>query len=375
MVLPFLTVYMTISLGYSKVQAGLIMSFFGIGSLAGSFLGGRWSDKYGPFKVQFYSLVFGGISYLFIPLLHNYYGLAIGVLICGLINDSLRPAASSMTSFFATPETTTRSFSLMRMAINLGFAIGPAAAGLLAGKNYYLLFFADGATCLAAGAVFYYYFKNRQPDVHKEVKVAKEKVKSPYRDFEYLLFIAFCFGYALIFFQLFSGIPLYYKESYLKSEAAIGLLFAFNGFVVFVFEMVTVTHLEKRYHPNNLIVMGCIMLASSFLLFNIFHGTIILVIAMLLLSFSEIFCMPFMISRAIQSATPQTRGSYMAAYTVAWSLAFILSPYCSTQIIESLSYEALWWITGGFGLLLALGFRLIKNNSIQPIAINSEEQL
>lgn len=34
MVLPFMTVYMTSSLGYSKTQAGLIMSIFGIGSLA-----------------------------------------------------------------------------------------------------------------------------------------------------------------------------------------------------------------------------------------------------------------------------------------------------------------------------------------------------
>ena len=359
MVLPFMTVYMTSALGYTKTEAGIIMSIFGIGSLAGSYLGGRWTDKFGPFKVQFLSLTIGGMSYLFIPFLHGFYPLAIGVFICGLINDSLRPAASSMTSHFATEATTTRSFSLMRMAINLGVAIGPAIAGILAGINYMWLFIGDGATCIAAGIVFYYYFKEKQPQIHTEKKHATTAQTSPYRDGKFMLFMLFCFFYAAAFFQIFSGIPLYYKDVYFKPEAAIGLLIGFNGLIVFVFEMITVSQLEKRFRPNAMIVVGCVMLGLSFLIFNIFHGTIILLIAMLLLSFSEIFAMPFMISRVVKSATPQTRGSYLAAYTIAWALAFIISPYSSTQIIENFNYTTLWWIMGVFCLLTAFGFHSI----------------
>jgi len=366
MVLPFMTIYMTSSLGYTKVQAGIIMSVFGMGSLAGSYLGGKWSDKYGPFKVQFFSLTLGGISYLFIPFLHNFYMLSAGVFICGLINDSLRPAASSMTSHFATQATTTRSFSLMRMAINLGVAIGPAAAGILAGVNYVWLFVGDGITCIAAGAVFYYYFKDKQPQTHKEVKEKGNKVLSPYRDRSFMLFILFCFFYAAAFFQIFSGIPLYYKDIYLKPEIAIGLLIGFNGLIVFFFEMITVSQLEKRYKPNSLIVIGCVMLGASFILFNLFHGTIILLIAMLLLSFSEIFAMPFMISRVVYTSSPQTRGSYLAAYTIAWALAFIVSPYSSMQIIEQYNYTVLWWVMGIFCSLTALGFYLIAYKKTVP---------
>lgn len=369
MVLPFMTVYMTSSLGYSKTQAGLIMSIFGIGSLAGSYLGGRWSDKFGPFKVQILSLLVGGCSYLIIPLFHTFYPLAISVFFCGLINDSMRPAASSMTSHFATPETTTRSFSLMRMAINLGVAIGPAVAGLLAGISYVWLFVGDGITCIAAGIVFYFYFKNKQPQIHKEKKDATIKVSSPYRDNTFMLFMLFCFFYAIAFFQIFSGIPLYYKDVYLKPEAAIGLLIGFNGLIVFIFEMITVSQLEKRFKPNHLIVTGCLMLGASFLLFNLFHGTIILLISMTLLSFSEIFAMPFMISRVVQTATPQTRGSYLAVYTIAWALAFIVSPYSSTQIIEQLNYAALWWIMGAFCIAIAYGFYVLgKNKKVEATA-------
>lgn len=156
---------------------------------------------------------------------------------------------------------------------------------------------------------------------------------------------------------------------YLKPEAAIGLLIGFNGLIVFIFEMITVSQLEKRFKPNHLIVTGCLMLGASFLLFNLFHGTIILLISMTLLSFSEIFAMPFMISRVVQTATPQTRGSYLAVYTIAWALAFIVSPYSSTQIIEQLNYAALWWIMGAFCIAIAYGFYVLgKNKKVEATA-------
>ena len=82
MVLPFMSVYMTTSLGYTTTDAGIIISVFGAGSMLGSYLGGRFTDSMGPFKVQTLSLILGGISYLFLPFFTDIYLLAIGVFIC-----------------------------------------------------------------------------------------------------------------------------------------------------------------------------------------------------------------------------------------------------------------------------------------------------
>jgi predicted MFS family arabinose efflux permease len=57
MVLPFLAIYMTTQLGYSVTRVGWIMSVYGIGSLGGSYFGGRLTDRIGSFNVQFYSLL------------------------------------------------------------------------------------------------------------------------------------------------------------------------------------------------------------------------------------------------------------------------------------------------------------------------------
>lgn len=360
MVLPFMTVYMTASLGYSTVQAGIIMSVYGFGGLAGSYLGGKYSDKLGPFPVQLNSLIIGGLSYIMLPLLTGFYALACGIFLCAAINDAMRPAASSMTGHFATAETTTRSFSLMRMAINLGVSIGPAVAGMLAGIDYFWLFFGDGITCIAAGIVFYFYFRNKKPQIHKEEKVKGEKVPSPYTEPSFVFFLFLCFCYAAAFFQIFSSIPLYYKDVYLQPEQTIGLLIGFNGVIVFVFEMITVSQIEKRFKPVHLIMAGSLMLGISFIIFNVFTGMWVLLLAMILLSFSEIFAMPFMISHVVKTATPQTRGAHLAAYSIAWSIAFIVSPYCSTQIIDKMGYDTLWWVFGTFCILMALGFTRVS---------------
>ena len=88
-----------------------------------------------------------------------------------------------------------------------------------------------------------------------------------------------------------------------------------------------------------------------------------------MITLSEIFAMPFMISRVVQTATPQTRGSYLAVYTIAWALAFIVSPYSSTQIIEQLNYAALWWIMGAFCIAIAYGFYVLgKNKKVEATA-------
>ena len=77
---------------------------------------------------------------------------------------------------------------------------------------------------------------------------------------------------------------------------------------------------------------------------------------MILMSFSEIFAMPFMISQAIRSSTDKNRGSYIAAYTIAWAIALIISPLGATQVIEGFGYTALWYVMGSVCAVTAIGF-------------------
>src|SRR6201990_2558240 len=64
MVIPFMTIYCTQKLHFSITQAGYIMMCFGAGSVAGGFLGGKITDKYGFYDVQVGALISGGILFM-----------------------------------------------------------------------------------------------------------------------------------------------------------------------------------------------------------------------------------------------------------------------------------------------------------------------
>jgi len=366
MVLPFLSVYLTQSLGFSVEETGIVLSSYGMGSLVGGYLGGQLTDRYGHFIVQFLSLMISGVFFIFLSFLTEYYQLIGGFFIVSMIAEGLRPANASSISFYSKPENIARSFSLNRMAINLGFSIGPLAGGLLASLSYKMLFFADGITCMAAGIVFFFYFRNKKG--HDPVARKKETgnllIKSAYRDYRYLAFILLTSVFATLFFQLFMTLPLYYREVYLLKEQQIGSLLALNGITVFTLEMILVYILSKRYHLHWLIVIGLVLLGLSFSMLNLSHGMTILVVSMIILSISEIFAMPFMSTYVVDRSNPDNRGSYMGLYTISFSIALIIAPYLGSRIIANFGFEELWWGTGILSIFVAIGFYFVTRPQV-----------
>ncbi len=242
MVVPFLGVYMVQHLGFSLENAGLLLSCFGIGSVVGSSLGGWLTDKFGHFKVQLFSL--SGIVPLFLllPKLTTMPSLAAGILALSMVSDILRPANSVSLAYYSKPENVVRSFTLNRMALNLGFSIGPALGGFLAAISYDLLFYGNAIAATLAAVIFFVYFRNREGNVKEKADDGQSDVlyQSPYKDVPFLVFTFLSILFAICFFQLLSSLPLYYRQVYQLSEKSIGVILAYSGVVVFSLEMLIV---------------------------------------------------------------------------------------------------------------------------------------
>ncbi len=363
MVVPFLSVYLTESLGFTLKQTGILLSLFGAGSMCGTFLGGWLTDRIGHFKVQLFSLIFGGAWFFVMLPLQRFELFAGGIFILSVLTECLRPANASSVSSYARPENVTRAFSLNRMAINLGFSLGPALGGLLASVSYQFLFMADGFTCLGAGVIFYFYFRNRKGNTPTSTATAPPPTigdsRSPYKDGLFILFVVLCCLYAVAFFQFFSTMPLYWRQVYQLSELQIGALLAFNGLVVFLLEMILVYLFGEKFALWKMLVTGLLLLALAFALLNLAEGFIVLVLSVLLMSLSEIFAMPFMSTLTVQRSGPKNRGSYMGLYSLSYSAAHIIGPYVGTSTIAQFGFETLWW--GGVALCLvgAVGFYMV----------------
>ena len=361
MVIPFLSVYLTSSLGFTLVETGWVMGSFGLGAIFGSFLGGWLTDKIGHFAVQLSSLLGASIMFLLLSQVTTFYPLLIFVFLVSTISEMLRPANQTSVASYAKPENVTRAFSLNRMAINLGFSVGPALGGILAANSYNWLFVADSMTCLVAGIVFFFYFRNRKANKLPETQIGESSAipqKSVWSDTTFLVFVGMVLVFASMFFQLFSTWPIYHREVFLLSETEIGLLLGLNGLIVFLFEMVLVYTLGERIKIHKLMGLGSLLMSLAFLSLYLSDQKSSLYLACVFISFAEIFAMLFMATYTIQRSGKKNKGAYMGLYSMGFAGAFMVAPMIGTNFIAQFGFHQ-WWLVGAI-VSIAVGVTFIR---------------
>ena len=360
MVLPFMTLYCK-HIGYTTKQAGFVVAIYGIGSLAGAFLGGKISDRYGFYYTQFFALLCGGILFMTLGQMNTYFSICVCTFFLSMVNEAFRPANATAVAHYSTAQNRTQAFSIVRLAINLGWGLGGALGGILASINYQLLFWVDGFTNIIAAFLLLWLLPKvslaQQQNLTKAT-TAKVKAKPAWADKKFMYFIGLQILFAICFFQLFTTIPLYFKEGLHINEFWIGLIMAMNGVLIVLFEMIIVFTLEGRRPYLRLMTYGTLIMAVSFFVLNIplIHGFAIAVISTALVTVAEMVAMPFMNSYYISRSSEGNRGQYAGYYTMAWSAAQVIGSTGGTQIAYAIGFNNLWWIIGGICLLTAIGY-------------------
>jgi predicted MFS family arabinose efflux permease len=361
MVLPFMTIYLTTSKGYSIGMAGVVMALFGLGAVTGAFLGGKLTDRIGFYPVQLITLLGGGVLFMVLGQMQTFPLICLFTYLLSLVNEAFRPANSTAIVAYSKDNTRTRSYALHRLAINLGWAVGSALGGVLAARSYELLFWVDGATNIMAALLLVYLLRPS-----KQVKpVKKETVKDPlhsaYRDKIYLWFILLTILFATCFFQLFTNLNAYYKIELHFSEQFIGLIGAVNGIMIAVIEMVLVFKLENRRSGLFYIVRGTILVGTAYLMLNLFHiQHLMALLMMVVMTLGEILVLPFMNTFWTARSADHNRGEYAGLYTIAWSIAQTAGPFLASQLAEHAGFTVLWWALGGLSFATAAGFLWLK---------------
>ncbi len=355
MVLPFLSKYLKEDLHFTYSQVGWVMVAFGAGSMLGSWLGGKLSDKIGFYRVMVFSLFTSGLLFFAIQYITTFVGLCIAMFSIMVIADMFRPAMFVSLGVYAKPENRTRALTLVRLAVNLGFAAGPALGGLvIMGIGYKGLFWADGISCIVSILIFAMLVKEKKQSHATGTTTADTTQKSVFQDKPFWIFLFISFVTAMIFFQIFTTLPLYHHEQFGLTAFETGLLMTLNGLLIFFLEMPIVSYFERTHVDRLRIVLwGALLMSASFFLLLINGWAGILIISILFITFGEMFAFPFSNSFAMGRAPRGHEGRYMALYTMSFSLAHIMSSKSGMELIAHFGYQTNWFIMGFLGLIAA----------------------
>lgn len=370
MVLLFTSLYLTRELNFTIVKAGISLSFYGIGSVLGSYAGGWLTDRKNFFDIMILSLVSSALILLLMLIAESFFFITIIIFFYAFTSDLFRPANSKAIAAYSTVENRTRSVSLVRLAINLGFSVGPAAGGFIALYiGYKWLFVVDALTSIVAAILLYIYLPRPTGDSFSAAsEVLGDSKTSAYRDVPYLLFIVLVAFYGIGFFQLFASVPQYFSKECMYNEDTIGLLLGLNGLLVVIIEMPLVTILEKRQKIFPFIITGTLLIpiALSVLLFG--RGLMIFALVYtFIITLSEIFAMPFMMNYALSRPKKERQGQYSALYSISFGLANIAAPLLGLGIAGKYGFNAMFYFFIILSFITAGGFIYLshKNNKNQ----------
>lgn len=371
MVVPFIAIYLTKEMDFSYGQSGIIMGFFGLGSVVGTQVGGYLTDKFGYYSTMFWSLLLGGIALFSLIFIEQFEMWCVAVFLVAAIADCFRPANMAAIGFYSKPENRTRSLGLIRLAVNLGFGVGPAIGGIIAGNfGFMWIFIIDGITCIVAAFLLKGILKEVKIKKHA-IEVMKEsptlvKAPSPYRDKTFMIFVLAMLFNSIVFLQFNSTLGLYTIEKLHYTEDQFGLLLALNGFIIAFIEMPLIFLLEKKEKLMlYMIAGGILMCGMGFVSLNIALWWGMGVVCILLLTFGEIISFPFSAAFSLSRAVEENRGRYMGLYGIAFSVGHIIAPMLGMFLIEQYGYTVLWYVMGMLTLISVFGILLVQNRVVK----------
>jgi predicted MFS family arabinose efflux permease len=365
MVIFFLSLYLTRRLGFTPARAGQALSLYGFGSLAGAYAGGWLSDRMGSTSVQKLSLALSGCFLLALGQMRSPWGILSFLFLFSVAAGALYPANTASMSRVCPPDLQVKGFALNRLANNLGATIGPAVGGVLALRDYRLIFWADGLTCIVAAGLFILIWKKperrlRSIEIQEGSKPPSD-VRTPWRDRPFLVLMLLVVVWGAVFVQIFTTFPLYMRGVYGLAEDQIGRLLAVNTILIVTLEMVLLERI-RAYSRTRIINLSFLLLGLGFGLMPLGRGFFYAAFTVAVWTFGEILSMPLLTALVAGRSGPGTRGRYMGLFSFAFSLAFIVGPAAGASIYGRMGGNGLWLGCAGVAGLLAASFSVLRRS-------------
>ena len=365
----FVAVFLVLYLrekGYSIAEAGFVVSLYGAGNVMAAAVGGLVADRLGRRNAIAISMFSSAATLLALSQADDIVLIGALTVLAGLTGEMYRPASAALLADLVPAGQRLPAFALNRLAINLGFAAGPATAGLLADRSFTYLFVGDALTSIVFGvlalAALPEGVRTRRGDERRG-----EGVRTIARDRAFLFFLVSSLLGAFVYFQSNATFPLHVKESGL-SNADYGLLISLNGLAIVVLEL-PFTSITQRFPAIPTLAVGSILVGLGFALNAWAESLAALAFTVLIWTIGEIVYAPVASAYVADIAPVHLRGRYQGAWGLMWGLAFMLGPGLGAAFF-AWNGDAFWLFCGLLGLLSAA---LLLPAAVQPPVAEADD--
>jgi DHA1 family tetracycline resistance protein-like MFS transporter len=328
---------------------------------------GNLSDRFGRRPILLCSLLGFGIDYIFLALAPSYGWLFIGRIIAGFTGASFTTAAAYIADI-STIETRAKNFGMIGAAFGLGFIIGPALGGLLAGLGIRAPFYAAAALCLLNFLYGYFVLPESLDKEHR--RAFDWKKANPLGSLRFLRKAPTIAGLALCYFLIYlAAMAVQGNWNYFTmyrfhwTEKLVGISLAVVGLLVGVVQAGLTRVINPKLGNEKSIYVGLLLYTVGLILFAFAtQGWMMFV-------FLVPYCLGGIAGPALQSTMAghvkqNEQGALQGALTSLMSLTTIIGPLIMNNLFTYFTHKnAPFYFPGAsffLGALFMLGSTFIS---------------
>jgi MFS family permease len=351
-VAPFLSYYLTRSLGHSAAFAGFVAALNAVGAAISAVVGGVLADRVGRRATLLGALVASAVTLVALGSVHSV-GLIAGLaFLAGLANNATRPATGAIIADIVPSADRGRAYALNYWAINLGFAVAMLSAGAVASHGYTLLFVGDALANLGCAVVVFFTVPETRPVVSAgsvaggaQSGAGDGSLADVLRDRIFLGFLGAILVGAVIYSQAQTVQPIMMGQDGL-GPGAYGVVAAINGILIGVLQLPVTTWLRRYTHGSVLATSSFLMgagFAVPLLVSVIGHPMGVYTASVVVWTLAEIGTTPPQMALGADLAPAHLRGRYQGMSTLSWAVAGIVGPLVGGWALSAVGASAALW--------------------------------
>lgn len=318
-----------ISISEASAYGGLLLSTYAITQFLFAPVIGNLSDRFGRRPVILSSLLGFGIDYIILALAPTFGWLFLGRVIAGITGASFT-TASAYIADVSTPETRAKNFGLIGAAFGLGFIIGPALGGLLAGWGIRAPFYAAAGLCLLNA--LYGYFVLPESLSEENRRPFNWKKANPFGSLQFLRKTPAISGLAICFFLIYLAAQsvqgnwsFFTIYRFHWTPGLVGISLAVVGVLIGGVQVGLTRVINPKLGDAKSIYFGLILYTTGLVLFAFASSTLMMFLSLIP------YCIGGVASPALQSTlaghvAPNQQGELQGALTGLMSLTTIIGP-------------------------------------------------
>jgi MFS family permease len=355
-VIAFLTLYLTDQRGISIGQAAFMVSLFGAGSFTAALVGGELADRLGRRPVLLMSFLIAPANMVLLGLARPVVLIALLTLLQGFFTDLYRPAVSAAVADLVPPQGRPRAYGYIYWAINLGAAFAPAIAGLMARRDYLLLFIGDALTTFLFGLIVLWGVRETRPaEVQHSAGVAlRARAAMLGREPLLLVFAGLALVFGTIYMQGNVTLPVDMRAHGMRPDHY-GWAIAVNGALV-VLLSIPAGNAATRWPRFGALAVAAMLLGAGFGLTAVSNTLPLYVLTVAVWTLGEIVGAVIAPAIVADLAPVDLRGLYQGIFNAAWGLSLFTGPLLGGWVFQHLGAQALWAGCFALGCLLAVGY-------------------